>query len=61
MFYAKRRGEPDIEVRGRTLGEFLAKPENFGGEWLLELGQGGPPGRYVVEWVDDAWVWRGCR
>ena len=40
-----------------TLGELLVKRENQSGMWLVETGQGYPPGHYVVIWNDAEGVW----
>ncbi len=52
------RGASD-EDSGRTcsVGEFLAKPENQSGTWMIDGGWGGPPGPIHVRWDDTAKAW----
>lgn len=42
-----------------TVGEWLSRPENQGGTWLIDGGWGGPPGPLRVDWANGAWVSRG--
>ncbi len=37
------------------VGEFLARPENQSGTWLIDGGWGGPPGPIHVRWDGRAW------
>ena len=56
-----RRGNTNGKAVGVSLGEWLSRPANFGGEWLIEAGQGAPPGAFCVIWDDDllGWLWGG--
>ncbi len=38
-----------------SVGEFLAKPENQSGTWLIDGGWGGPPGPIYVRWNGSDW------
>lgn len=58
-----RRGDADgaRKAVGVSLGEWLSRPEHFGGQWLIEAGQGAPPGAFCVTWDNEqsAWRWGG--
>jgi len=43
------------DARTCTVEEWLSKPENFGGEWLIDGGWGGPPGPIKVRWDGEKW------
>lgn len=45
-------------ARHCSVGEFLSRPENFGGAWYIDGGWGGPPGPIRVYWDDVAKAWR---
>ena len=53
---ALRHEEPKELVR-TTVGEFLSKPENQKGLWLIDGGWGGPPGPIHVRWNDKTQEW----
>lgn len=53
-----RRGEVSTPREG-TVGEFLERPDNQSGTWLIDGGWGGPPGPVEVDWIDGAWVDQG--
>ena len=43
-----------------SVGEFLSRPENQSGIWLIDGGWGGPPGTIHVQWNGtdwDMWSW----
>ena len=46
-----------IYHHGITVDEFLSRPSNFGGTWLIDGGWGGPPGPVRVDWVDEESRW----
>lgn len=48
--------EHDRAFKG-TVGEFLMKPENQKGTWLIDGGWGGPPGAIHVRWNDRKKEW----
>ena len=41
-----------------TVGEFLSKPENQSGTWLIDGGWGGPPGPIHVRWNEETKEWK---
>jgi hypothetical protein len=45
---------------GVNVEQFLSKPENFGGTWLIDGGWGGPPGPIRVDWLARELRWQ-CR
>lgn len=47
----------DENYRKCSVGEFLSRPENQSGEWLIDGGWGGPPGAIKVSWDDDSQDW----
>jgi hypothetical protein len=54
------RRDRSVEVlHTGTVEEFLLRPENQSGRWLIDGGWGGPPGPLVVDWIDGEWVSRG--
>lgn len=56
-----RHESKDSSARKCTVGEFLSRPENQIGTWLIDGGCGPPLGPIEVDW-DDArkcWVNRG--
>jgi hypothetical protein len=56
-----RPGQNDDCYRhGVAVEEFLSKPENFGGTWLIDGGWGGPPGPVRVDWLTSESRWQ-CR
>lgn len=40
-----------------TVGEFLGRPENQKGIWLIDDGNGGPPGPIYVRWDERSQEW----
>ena len=54
-----RKGQHDNVMQTCTVGEFLSRPENCSGEWLIDGGWGGPPGPLLVKWGDGRWIFRG--
>jgi len=40
-----------------SVGEFLSRPENQSGTWLIDGGWGGPPGPIHVRWNDAEAAW----
>jgi hypothetical protein len=38
-----------------TVEEFLSRPENQSGIWLIDGGWGGPPGPLTVAWTGKDW------
>lgn len=59
-----RQGESETLANPRTrkmvtVGEFLGRPDNQSGSWLIDAGWGGPPGPIRVRWVDGDWVYDG--
>ncbi len=44
-------------ARKCTVGDWLSRPENQSGTWLIDGGWGGPPGPIHVRWneADQAW------
>ena len=59
-FVAIGRPEQDEDCcrHGVTVEEFLSKPENFGGTWLIDGGWGGPPGPIRVDWLNSQSRWQ---
>ena len=49
----------DCCCHGVTVEQFLNKPENFGGTWLIDGGWGEPPGPIRVDWLNWSWQYRG--
>lgn len=49
-------GPLDYEWKG-TVREFLQRPENQGGTWLIDGGWGGPPGPIHVRWNTRRGYW----
>ena len=60
----RRKGDPlddgTDHARKCTVEEWLSKPENFGGEWYIDGGWGGPPGPIKVRWDAAAKQWVNC-
>ena len=67
---ANETGMPDLgvciwrkgEIAGNrlfkgTVGEFLSKPENQSGTWLIDGGWGGPPGAIHVRFNEKTLLW----
>lgn len=52
-----RRGETGDDARKCTVGEWLSRPENQSGTWLIDGGWGGPPGPIHVRWDESAQAW----
>ena len=52
-----RDGDHGDSARKCTVGEWLSRPENKSGTWLIDGGWGGPPGPIHVRWneVEQAW------
>jgi hypothetical protein len=50
------RGD-DVNYVTTTVEEFLSKPENQAGTWLIDGGWGGPPGPIHVDWDETAQAW----
>jgi len=44
------------ELEKVSVENFLSKPENCSGEWLIDGGWGGPPGPIKVKWDGEYWV-----
>ena len=44
-----------ITDKGKSVGEFLSEPANQSGTWLIDYGQGGPPGPIHVRWNGSFW------
>ena len=42
---------------GIAVGEWLSRPENQSGTWLIDGGWGGPPGPIHVRWNDQEHAW----
>jgi len=40
-----------------TVGEWLSKPENQSGTWMIDGGWGGPPGPIHVRWSEEKQCW----
>jgi hypothetical protein len=50
------RADKSAEHRITTsVGEFLSRPENQSGTWLIDAGWGGPPGPIHVRWNGTDW------
>lgn len=45
------------EAFNGTVEEWLLKPENQGGTWLIDGGWGGPPGPVHVRWNEVTREW----
>lgn len=54
-----RKGDHGEDARHCTVGEFLSRPENQSGTWLIDGGWGGPPGPIYVRWDGSAWEFGG--
>lgn len=52
-----RKGESGDSARKCTVGEWLSKPENQRGTWLIDGGWGGPPGPIHVRWSEPDQAW----
>jgi hypothetical protein len=52
-----RNGDTGDSERRCTVGEFLSKPENQSGTWLIDGGWGGPPGPIHVRWNEAEMCW----
>lgn len=52
-----RKDNHEDTARKCTVEEWLSMPENFGGEWLIDGGWGGPPGPIKVRWNEDKACW----
>ena len=57
----RKRGDPledgDDYARQCSVGEFLSRPENQRGTWLIDGGWGGPPGAIHVRWNESEQEW----
>lgn len=57
----RRKGDPldddSDHDRHCTVGEFLSRPENQRGVWLIDGGWGGPPGPIHVRWNEQTNEW----
>lgn len=57
----RKRNDPlddkSDHARKMTVGEFLSKPENQQGVWLIDGGWGGPPGPIYVRWNNNISEW----
>lgn len=52
-----RKGDHSDSARTCSVGEWLSRPENQSGTWLIDGGWGGPPGPLHVRWdaAQQAW------
>lgn len=46
------------DARKGTLAQWLTRPENQSGQWLIDGGWGGPPGPVCVRWDEETHQWR---
>lgn len=51
------RPDKSVDAKTKSLRDFLAKEENYGGDWHIDGGWGGPPGPIKVSWDDDESCW----
>lgn len=49
-------GSVDVSFKG-SVQEWLIKPENQSGTWLIDGGWGGPPGPIHVKWDEKTAAW----
>jgi hypothetical protein len=54
-----RLGVSGDSARECAVGEFLSRPENQSGAWLIDGGWGSPPGPIQVRWNGVEWENRG--
>jgi len=52
-----RLGDRGDSARKCTVGEWLSRPGNQEGTWLIDGGWGGPPGPIYVRWNPNEQVW----
>ena len=52
-----RKDDHSDSSRRCTVGEFLSRPENQRGTWLIDGGWGGPPGPIHVRWNEATNEW----
>lgn len=57
IWRADRSGDGDSARHGVTVGEWLSRPENQSGTWLIDGGWGGPPGPIHVRWNEAEKAW----
>ncbi|WDQ26702.1 hypothetical protein phiKPNH21_00090 [Klebsiella phage phi_KPN_H2] len=57
----REKGDPlddgSDHARHCSVGEFLSRPENQKGKWLIDGGWGGPPGPIHVQWNEETNEW----
>lgn len=53
----KRKGERDAPIYHGPVRDWLSRPDNHSGTWLIDGGWGGPPGHIHVTWNDETKAW----
>lgn len=56
----RKKGDPLDDgscVRNCSVEDWLGRPENQVGTWLIDGGWGGPPGPIYVRWNEDSEEW----
>jgi hypothetical protein len=52
-----REGDNGCVARKCTVKDWLSRPENQSGTWLIDGGWGGPPGPIHVRWAETRQEW----